>query len=83
MEQQDPRLGRLRWQSRRGMKELDTLFETFFNNGGLSNCSEETIRDFERLLDCQDTDLLDWLLGRSTPQDAQLKHVVTLVRGSA
>ncbi len=61
------------------MKELDTLFETFFNND-LSDCDEGAITALERLLDCQDTDLLDWLFGRSAPQDAQLQSIVKRIR---
>jgi len=69
------RIGRLRWRSRRGMKELDRLLEPYFKSD-LSNSDEATITALERLLDCQDPDLLDWLLGRATPRDAQLNHAI-------
>lgn len=78
----DPRLGRLRWRSRRGMKELDALFEAYFSDIDLSDCDETCITALERLLDCQDTDLLAWLLGHSLPQDAQLQGVVRQIRAS-
>jgi len=69
------RIGRLRWRSRRGMKELDKLLEPYFE-GDLSGLDETTITVLEHLLDCQDPDLLDWLLGRATPRDAQLNHAI-------
>lgn len=80
MSQHGPRLGRLRWRSRRGIKELDALFEAYFNRRELAHCDEATITALERLMDCQDTDLLDWLLGHSMPQDAQLQQVVKHIR---
>jgi len=69
------RIGRLRWRSRRGMKELDKLLEAYFK-ADLSSCDEATITSLERLLECQDPQLLDWLLGRSTPPDAQLNQII-------
>jgi succinate dehydrogenase flavin-adding protein (antitoxin of CptAB toxin-antitoxin module) len=62
------------------MKELDALFETYFNSSDLSHCDDASITALERLMDCQDTDLLDWLLGHSMPQDAQLQQVVQHIR---
>lgn len=76
------RIGRLRWRSRRGLQELDTFFEAFFS-GDLSVCDEATILALERLMDCQDLDLLDWLLGRSTPPDPQLDLAIELIRKAA
>jgi len=73
------RIGRLRWQSRRGLLELDRFFEPYFSRD-LSALDEAAIAAFERLMACQDLDLLDWLLGRSKPQDAQLGHALELLR---
>ena len=73
------RIGRLRWRSRRGMKELDVLLEAYFKSD-LSACDEETLTLLERLLDCQDPELLDWLLGHSIPHDAQLGRIVEIIR---
>ncbi len=81
MTPQDPRIGRIRWRGRRGMKELDSLFEHFFETK-LTGCDDETLTAFERLLECQDIDLLDWLLGRSDPTDTQLKRIIDLIRGN-
>ena len=73
------RIGRLRWQSRRGLLELDRFFEPFFSRD-LSALDEATITALERLMECQDLELLDWLLGRSAPKDPQLGHALNLLR---
>lgn len=73
------RIRRLRWQSRRGLLELDEFLEPFFNRE-LSGFDEASIAALERLMERQDVELLDWLLGRSAPQDAQLEHAVRLLR---
>jgi antitoxin CptB len=73
------RIGRLRWQSRRGLLELDRFFEPFFSRD-LSALDEATITALERLMECQDLELLDWLLGRSAPQNPQLCHALDLLR---
>ncbi len=73
------RIGRLRWQSRRGLLELDRFFEPFFSKN-LSTYDEATITALERLMECQDLELLDWLLGRSAPQDPQLGYALELLR---
>ncbi len=74
------RIGRLRWRSRRGMKELDRLLEAYFA-GDLSTCDKATITALERLLDLQDPELLDLLLGRTSPPDTQLRQIIETVRG--
>ncbi len=72
-------MGRLRWRGRRGMKELDDLLERYFDHHPAS-CDEALIAGLEQLLDCEDTQLLDWLLGRSLPQDLKLKEIVEKIR---
>lgn len=81
---QDSRIGRLRWRARRGMQELDQVLERFFNSNMMS-VDENSLAVMERLLECQDTELLDWLLGRSKPRDPQIGRMVELIlsaRGS-
>lgn len=73
------RIGRLRWQSRRGLLELDRFLEAFFSKD-LSAFDEDAISALERLLERQDLELLDWLLGRSAPQDPQLAYALELLR---
>jgi antitoxin CptB len=73
------RIGRIRWRSRRGMKELDVMFDAYFKSD-LSACNDETLGLLERLLDCQDPDLLEWMLGHSAPEDEQLGRAIELIR---
>ena len=79
MSETSARIGRLRWRSRRGLKEVDVLFEPYFK-GDLSACDEQTLALLERLLDCQDPELLDWMLGHSVPEDRQLKVIIEIIR---
>ena len=70
------------WRCRRGMAELDVLFQGFLNSNYQSlNVQERT--DFEQLLTCNDNDLLEYLMGRSTPSESNLLNVVTKIRQSA
>ena len=65
------RVKRLRWQSRRGMKELDVLFEAFFERqkGPLL---EGAWPQLEALLSQEDDVLFDWVSGRNLPADPSL-----------
>ncbi len=73
-------LSRLRWQCRRGMKELDQLLERY-----LDRCYERATTHhraaFRALLELQDPELYGYLLGRSAPEDESLKAIVGQVRG--
>lgn len=68
----------LRWQCRRGLKELDVLLEPFM---------EEHYRDldlpdqalFRRLLASEDVDLLAWFMQYQIPEDADLRRMIHVV----
>jgi len=74
-----PGLERLRWQCRRGLLELDLLFEAFIDNGycNLSDADKET---FNQLLEYQDQTLQEWLLGKVIPEDEAIVRMVKLIR---
>ena len=65
----------LRWQCRRGMLELDYLLESFLNDhfDGLNSTEQ---MQFKKLLGYQDRLILNWLLGKSSPQDKQLLPLI-------
>ena len=75
------RVKKLRWKSRRGLKELDVLFEAFFAkqaeslaNGGWPQ--------LEALLAQEDDVLLDWISGRDLPPDPDTLNLIdTLTHG--
>ena len=57
------------------MRELDTLLERWLAEGWPA--ADATDRaNFERLLDCEDDQLWDWCMGRSTPDDPGLAAIV-------
>jgi len=72
-------MDRLRWQCRRGLLELDLLFEAFLKNGYgcLSDADKETFKQF---LEHQDQTLQEWLLGKTSPEDAAMQRMVKLIR---
>lgn len=74
-------LGRLAWQCRRGMRELDELLLAFLNRG-YGELDAAGRADFERLLSMPDPILLPWLLGQNTPADPALIPVVRAVRAA-
>ncbi|GAB3037790.1 FAD assembly factor SdhE [Bowmanella dokdonensis] len=69
------RVNRVKWACRRGMLELDVLFQPFFEQafGDLDDQDKET---FERLLTCDDPDLYAWVMGHQRCEDALLSSMV-------
>lgn len=66
---------RILWASRRGMLELDLILVPFVE-GRLRELDEASHRAYRRLLECEDTDLFSWFLGRGRPDDAELAGIV-------
>ncbi len=72
-------LNRLRWQCRRGMRELDILLLQFLDDG-YADLNISAAQAFNRLLDSPDALLLEWLLGRQLPSDKEVADVVQRIR---
>lgn len=72
-------LRRLKWHCRRGLLELDVLFENFLEQRYTALTPEDQ-KAFSALLACADQDLLYWLLGDDLPP-VELQRIVSLVRG--
>ena len=70
--------GRLVWRCRRGVKELDVLFERFLRDGYRRASSDER-EAFSRLLELPDPDLTDYFFGHAIPTDPQIAHVARLI----
>lgn len=79
MAEADPRL---RWQCRRGMRELDELLLAFLN-GGFAQLDAAQRACFERLLTTADNPLLEYLMGRSRHPDPDLADIVERIRHAA
>lgn len=65
----------LRWRCRRGMRELDVVFQRYLEQRYPQAPAAEQ-RAFESLIELQDPQLLDYLMGRQTPADPELVNVI-------
>jgi antitoxin CptB len=72
-------IGRLRWRCRRGMKELDALFNARLDQL-VAQGDAEAVTRFERLLDCEDDQLWRWCLGHQRPDEADLAAEIDALR---
>jgi antitoxin CptB len=68
-------MSRLRWQCRRGMRELDVVFQRYLEQR-YPHAPLAEQRAFEALLELQDPQLLNFLVGREIPADPELVNVV-------
>jgi len=69
----------LRWRSRRGMRELDLLLTRWLERRWPESTAEMQAA-YSLLLECEDDDLWDWLLGRSDPAAPLLQTLVREIR---
>ena len=77
----EPRnLERLKWRSRRGLLELDLVFERFW--GREPRLAAEDARALERLLAMADNDLLDLVMGRAETKDPEDRAMVEKLRAA-
>ena len=72
-------IARLRWQCRRGMRELDVLLSDFLEHR-YADTDDATKSAFSRLLTLADPELAAYLLGGQIPGDAALAEVVEKLR---
>ena len=72
-------LRRLRWRCRRGMRELDQLFERYLDHRW-KQASDAERGVFLRLLACEDDRLWRWFLGYDAADDAELQTLVDCIR---
>lgn len=71
---EDEAMRRLRWQCRRGLLELDLLFNRFLTEHYSSLGESEQI-DFHFLLSQSDPELLAWFQGQKQPPDRLLNII--------
>jgi antitoxin CptB len=66
---EEARLKRLRWRTRRGTRELDQLFGWWLDER-FADADKAARLAFDELLDVQDPDLWDWVMGHArAPRD--------------
>ncbi|TAA46420.1 succinate dehydrogenase assembly factor 2 [Pseudoxanthomonas winnipegensis] len=75
----DPVIKRLRWRSRRGMRELDQLFERYLDHAWQDD-SEGQRAVFLALLECEDDKLWRWFMGYEDCPDAALAQLMERIR---
>jgi antitoxin CptB len=75
----DPRLKRVRWRARRGTRELDALFGGWLDEH-YAGADEPTRAAFDTLLDVQDPDLWDWVMGHAQPTRADWQAIIDDIR---
>ena len=70
---------RLKWRSRRGLLELDLVFERFWAGPG-QELDKAEVAALERLLLMPDNDLLDLVMGRRACAESELRGVLEKLR---
>jgi antitoxin CptB len=73
---------RLRWRCRRGVRELDILLTRFLDER-FERLDAEGRESFAALLECQDPDVVDWLMGRRADYPASCERAVRLLLESS
>ena len=74
--------GQLRWQCRRGMRELDQLLLRYLENE-YADSDERQKSAFRELLQLPDPQLIGYLLGGQTPADSKIANVVSCIQDRA
>jgi len=72
-------LSRLRWRCRRGIKEMDLILQAFLERKYSSLSLQEKVL-FDKILDETDLDIMDWILGRSQPDNSEYNVLIELFR---
>ena len=72
-------LSRLRWQCRRGIKEMDLILERFLDQCYPSLSAQQRLA-FDQILNETDLDIMDWILERSVPENEDYMVLIHLFR---
>ena len=72
-------IGKLQWRCRRGTKELDHIFSRYLNND-YEAAPHPLQKAFVMLLEEQDPDVYDWLMGFSEPKNESLLSIIQQMR---
>jgi antitoxin CptB len=70
---------RLKWQCRRGMRELDILLSTYLEHV-YPQSREDRKQAFRELLQLGDPELIGYFLGDQLPPDPALASIVSEIR---
>jgi antitoxin CptB len=75
----EARRKRLRWRCRRGTRELDALFGDWLDHR-YAQADESVRAAFGELLDTQDPDLWDWVMGHARAPRADWQAIIDDIR---
>jgi antitoxin CptB len=78
----EARLKRVQWRCRRGTRELDALLGGWLE-AHRTSMDEVQFAAFDALLDRQDPELWDWLMGHAEPPRADWRSIVADIRERA
>lgn len=76
------RVKRVRWRCRRGTRELDALLGSWLD-AHTASVDEPQFAAFDALLDRQDPELWDWLMGHAEAPRAEWRGIVAEIRRHA
>ena len=76
----DKSTAQLKWQCRRGMRELDMLLTKYLESD-FPQADDVQKQAFRALLALPDPDLIAYLLGGQSPPDAAIANIVSQIRG--
>ncbi len=74
-------LARLRWRSRRGMRELDAVLAGFLDSE-FAHLNAADRRRMAAILDLPDPELHAFLVGRAVPEDPGFADLIRRIRGA-
>ena len=72
---------RILWRCRRGIKEMDIVLQDFIKDS-YDELNNENKSAFSKLLEEEDLDILNWVLGKDKPEDAALIEIIKKIRSS-
>ena len=72
---------RLLWRCRRGIKEMDIILQEFINVS-YDQLNDEDKNAFSKLLDEQDLDILNWIIGKDKPANDRLANIINIIKTS-
>ena len=72
---------RLLWRCRRGIKEMDIILQEFINVS-YDQLNDEDKNAFSKLLDEQDLDILNWIIGKNKPTNDRLANIINIIKTS-
>jgi antitoxin CptB len=74
-----PNRAKIQWLCRRGTRELDLLLQGYLTSE-FDGASAEEKNAFLQLLNREDTELLDYLFARATPENPRQAQLVSKLR---